>query len=64
MIGRTLGKYRVVEQVGLGGMATVYKAYDASMDRYVAVKVLPEHFSHGKAATCASFARAMVSKWL
>ncbi len=45
MIGRTLGGYRIVEQVGMGGMATVYKAYDASTDRYVALKTLPEQYS-------------------
>ncbi|MEW5960845.1 MAG: protein kinase, partial [Chloroflexota bacterium] len=45
MIGRTLGNYRLVEQIGLGGMATVYKAYDPDTDRYVAIKVLPQHFS-------------------
>ena len=45
MIGTTLGGYRIVEQVGTGGMATVYKAYDASTDRYVALKVLPAHYS-------------------
>jgi predicted Ser/Thr protein kinase len=44
-IGRNLGPYRIVEQVGLGGMATVYKAYQPSMDRYVAIKVLPKHFA-------------------
>ncbi len=45
MIGRTLGNYRLVEQIGLGGMATVYKAYDPDTDRYVAIKVLPQYFS-------------------
>jgi serine/threonine-protein kinase len=45
MIGRTLGSYRLVEQIGMGGMATVYKAYDPDTDRFVAIKVLPEHFS-------------------
>ncbi len=45
MIGRTLGGYRIVEQVGMGGMATVYKAFDASTDRYVALKTLPEQYS-------------------
>lgn len=45
MIGRTLGPYRVLEQLGVGGMATVYKAYHAAMDRYVAIKVLPEHLA-------------------
>jgi formylglycine-generating enzyme required for sulfatase activity/tRNA A-37 threonylcarbamoyl transferase component Bud32 len=46
VIGQEIGQYRVVEQIGLGGMATVYKAYQASMDRYVALKVLPHHFMH------------------
>ena len=39
-VGDTLGPYEVVEQIGVGGMATVYKAYHAKLDRYVAVKVL------------------------
>jgi ligand-binding sensor domain-containing protein len=44
-IGATLGSYQIVEQIGRGGMATVYKAYQPSMDRYVAIKVLPSHFT-------------------
>jgi len=43
LIGKELGPYRILEQIGVGGMATVYKAYHATMDRFVAVKVLPEH---------------------
>src|SRR5215204_4784318 len=39
--GQMLGSYRIINQIGQGGMATVYKAYQASMDRNVAVKVLP-----------------------
>lgn len=43
--GQMLGQYRIINQVGEGGMATVYKAYHAGTDRYVAVKVLPPEFA-------------------
>jgi hypothetical protein len=45
IVGRSLGSYRIIERLGAGGMATVYKAYQPSMDRYVAVKVLPRFFA-------------------
>jgi serine/threonine protein kinase len=45
LIGKTVGPYRILEQIGAGGMATVYKAYQPSMDRYIAIKVLPAHLS-------------------
>jgi serine/threonine protein kinase len=38
--GKNLGKYRILEQLGRGGMAQVYKAYHPQLDRYVAIKVL------------------------
>ena len=43
--GQMLGAYRIIEQIGQGGMATVYKAYHAAMDRYVAIKILPFQFA-------------------
>ncbi len=42
--GETVGRYRIVEQLGQGGMATVYRAYDANLDRYVAIKVMHQAF--------------------
>lgn len=39
-IGQTVGPYRITEKLGQGGMATVYKAYHANLDRYIAIKVL------------------------
>ena len=38
--GQTLGKYRVLEALGRGGMAQVYRGYHPQLDRYVAIKVL------------------------
>src|SRR5262249_55315924 len=40
MIGRTIGKYRIVEQIGRGGMGTVYRAIDETLDRPVAIKMI------------------------
>ncbi len=41
--GAVLGPYQIVERIGRGGMGTVYKAYHSPLDRYVAIKVLPDH---------------------
>ena len=44
--GTTLGPFRIIALLGRGGMASVYKAYQAKLDRHVALKVLPQEFLH------------------
>ena len=43
--GMVLGPYRVMERIGRGGMASVYRAYHPALDRYVAIKILPDFFA-------------------
>jgi serine/threonine-protein kinase len=42
--GENVGQYRIIEQLGQGGMATVFKAYHPALDRYVALKVMHPAF--------------------
>lgn len=44
-VGLSIGQYRVLELIGRGGMATVYRAHQAALDRHVAVKVLPPYLA-------------------
>jgi predicted ATPase/class 3 adenylate cyclase/tRNA A-37 threonylcarbamoyl transferase component Bud32 len=46
MIGKKLRAYEITEEIGSGGMATVYRAYQPSMDRHVAVKVIHSAILH------------------
>lgn len=46
LIGQSLGQYQIRVLLGKGGMSTVYLAYQPSMDRTVAIKVLPREFLH------------------
>ena len=44
--GTKLGSYEVFSQIGAGGMGEVYQAHDTKLGRDVAIKVLPEAFTH------------------
>src|SRR5262245_39274680 len=45
MIGTRLGPYEIVEEIGKGGMATVYRAYQPNVGRFVAVKVIHRYIA-------------------
>lgn len=45
LIGKQIGQYQIQEQIGQGGMATVYRAYQPSINRSVAIKILPSQYA-------------------
>lgn len=43
--GAVLGQYQILERIGRGGMALVFRAYHPALDRHVAIKVLPDFYA-------------------
>ena len=54
--GQTFSHYRLIEKIGEGGMGVVWKATDTTLDREVAIKILPDTFA-GEAERLARFER-------
>jgi len=45
LVGQQIGSYKIISELGAGGMGVVYKARDIRLNRSIAIKVLPRHLS-------------------
>lgn len=62
--GYSIDRYHILEQLGQGGMATVYKAYDTRLEREVAIKIIrTELFGQAVMSVFSNGLNVRLSRW-